>query len=595
MSFIIFNYNQLSERNFILLNELNTKSRAVRLSNTGDFSDYYYNGNYNAVDPVYYYSMVNYERIEKLETTFTLNFNFFEEKNPHQLSMGLSPLIKWVIPKTNLEELKADLWEKEANDIDYNLDTVLKPEALLYLSYREKEGNNKNLNDEIQKFFSAQNFWGGPKNYRYMFDNVTYNTKYSYTPMKNFKAVNIENDLIFKLYNIGEFSNIDPDVITLGIYPDDKLTVSFLNSIINYNMSIEFIRKLNPYKENANNLSIEKKRLDGNNIMAMDNKHTLSLKIPGTIFDTKLPSGDWLNFSFSTLFKWDRTIPAWNDTYKYNSYFYLDSQSLSLYLVMNIIQFSLTFKKYNFQNLGYGLELNNGSIKIGYRITEIPIFWSYFKLILEPRLEYTFYVKHPPYYDTTNLVYDESSLKQYSTEYYDNNNLKFSFTAELQIAASTKYNTSIAFTVISENKKMYRYYQSDGINLFFTDLADSFNFSDISARRKSPFNLQLIKVTLNHSICDWTLSFTYIGAPKLSLVQGTDTTRGRYNWENYFSFAITWGIDTKNQLMNLFNKTKVNAVYNYEKDNRWTGEWKQPDISLDPNEQDTTDTTTTTQ
>ena len=93
----------------------------------------------------------------------------------------------------------------------------------------------------------------------------------------------------------------------------------------------------------------------------------------------------------------------------------------------------------------------------------------------------------------------------------------------------------------------------------------------IEKRRKSPFNLQKIEFWIEHKLCDWNLTFKYLGEPEKS-----DVT-GRYYWENTFEFYVTWAVKSENQLMKMFNKTKIEEVY--EK-----GEWKQPILSLDPNE-----------
>ena len=45
------------------------------------------------------------------------------------------------------------------------------------------------------------------------------------------------------------------------------------------------------------------------------------------------------------------------------------------------------------------------------------------------------------------------------------------------------------------------------------DLGDSFNFGDISKRRKSPFNLQRVEFWIDHKLCDWNLTFKYTGVP----------------------------------------------------------------------------------
>jgi hypothetical protein len=288
--------------------------------------------------------------------------------------------------------------------------------------------------------------------------------------------------------------------------------------------------------------------------------------IPGDIFNVKLPTGDWLKFTTDFNFKWDRTV-EWSDNSPYNDFF-LDSQSMTLDLLMDIFKFGLKFKKYNFFNYGYGFELDEGTIEIGHRITEIPVFGRYFKLIIEPRIGYQFFVIHNDYYE-------DGILQQYNIDYYDKNRLILSLNLDLEIGKGTSFETIIHFGVKSENKKMYNYYKEDGLQEFFTDIADSFNFSDIEKRRNSPFNLKEITVSLDHLLCDWKLSFIYSGSPEKIFENGEET--GRYKWKNRFEFYITWAIKQKNQLMGLLNKTKLE--HKYEDD-----EWQQPVISLDPNE-----------
>ena len=157
-------------------------------------------------------------------------------------------------------------------------------------------------------------------------------------------------------------------------------------------------------------LTAYQEKIDEFKIMTMDNIHSMSCRIPGDLFIVKLPVGDWLKFTTDFNFKWDRTI-EWADNSQYNDFF-LDSHDITLNLLMDIFKLSLKFRKYNFYNYGYGFELDEGLIEVGHRITEIPVFGRYFKLVLEPRIGYQFFVKHSDYYE-------DGTLRQYNIDYYD--------------------------------------------------------------------------------------------------------------------------------------------------------------------------------
>ena len=187
-----------------------------------------------------------------------------------------------------------------------------------------------------------------------------------------------------------------------------------------------------------------------------------------------------------------------------------------------------------------------------------------YKLTFEPKVSYNFVVKH-------NQYYDGSTLKEFNTSYYSNNKLSFSLNVDLVIGEGTKFETKIHFGVSSENKKIYRYYTDTGVKDFFVDLGKSFRFDDIQLRRDSPFNLSLVVFSITHKLCDWELNFKYMGQPE------KDSNTNKYNWENTFEFTVEWKIDTKNQLMKMFNKSNIKEVYQ-------RGEWEQPVVSLDPDD-----------
>lgn len=537
----IFRYNELKRYNFMELNYMNRNDL-----------------NYEEVNPYYYHNRITYEKIRKLESRFRFGINLLPEGNAHQLSMRLGPSITWIIPDTELSVLKSELWDEENDDILYESSFI--DEAKEYIYYRTGEPN---LNDKINDFFLGNDFWGGAKYYRKMFKDITYETDYSYTNY-GLKVVNISNDLIFKFDNMGNFSNKSGELEGFAVYPDEIFEIGFFDSILKYSTKFQFKKVENSIA--FLDLTSYQKKIDEYKIMTMENTHSMSCRIPGDLFIVKLPTGDWLNFTTNFNFKWDRTI-EWADNSQYNDFF-LDSQDISLNVLMDIFKLGLKFKKYNFYNYGYGFELDEGTIEIGHRVTEIPVFGKYFQLIIEPRIGFQFFVKHSDFYE-------DGILKQYNIDYYDKNKLIFSLGIDLEIGKGTSFETILHFGVKSENKKMYNYYKEDGLKEFFEDLIDSFNFGDIEKRRKSPFNLQEINFRLDHLLCDWKLTFEYIGKPEKVYKNGEDT--GIYDWNNRFEFYVTWAVKQKNQLMGLLNKTKLE--HKFEKD-----QWQQPVISLDPNE-----------
>ncbi len=537
----IFTFNELKRYNFMELN----------YQNRNDL-------NYQDVDPYYYHNRMSYEKIKKLESRFRAGVYLLPEGNAHVLSMRAGPTISWIIPSTELSMLKSELWDEERDDILYENSNI--NEAKDYIYYRTGEPN---LNDKISDFFWGNDFWGGAKYYRKMFKDITYEIDYSYTN-KLIKVVSISNDLIFKFDNIGNFSNKNGELEGFSIYPDEIFEINLFDSIFKYKTEILFKKIKNTV--GFSSFTAYQEKIDECKIMTLDNNHSMSCRVPGQLFPVKLPEGDWLKFTTDFIFKWDRT-EEWADNSKYND-FYLDSHKISFNVLMDIFQIGLTFKKYNFYNTGYGFELDEGVIELGHRITEIPVFGRFFKLILEPRIGYQFFVKHNDYYE-------DGILKQYNVDYYEKNKLVFLLNVDLIIGQGTSFETLLHFGVKSENRKMYNYYKEDGLAEFFNDIYDSFNFQDIEKRRKSPFNLQEINVKLEHLLCDWKLTFEYIGKAEKEFKDGEET--GRYEWNNRFEFYVTWAVKQKNQLMGLLNKTKLE--HKYEKD-----EWQQPVISLDPNE-----------
>lgn len=555
----IFKWNEQTAEEFILLDEANSKNIGYQFVSEPNW------GVNN------YYRRVSYERIETFKSSFKFNINLLPQGNDHSMSMGIGPLIKWVIPSAEIGVMKNELWAENQGDVssDYkgtNLTNVAKD----YIYYRHVSGNKQNLNSKIAEFFN-NDFWTGPKYYRKMLSNITYTMKYSYKKFGT-NIVSLSNNLVFVLDNIGTFSNLSGNVEGFAIYPEEKFNINFFNSMISYNLNIDFNKKDNTKGFDYSKLSSDNKKLDEYKIMTMIKTHTLNFKLPINLFSVKMPNqnANWLSFGTTLKFKWDRTITDWDKKTGFN-YFFLDTQTVTLNMLMDIIKIKLNFKSFNFNNIGYGFELDSGSFSVGYNIIQIPIFWRYFKLTIKPLLTFDFVVFHTDYIES-------GVVRQFNNDYYEKNKLIFAIDFNLVIGEKMDFETKLHFGMSSENKRLYKYYQDDGVADFFWDLLNSFGIGKtddtrtaIERRRTSPFNLKTINFWIEHNLIDWKLRFEYSGKPEKSIVSG------RFNWENTFTFMVTWNMDTDNQLMKMFRKTNLDAKY--EK-----GQFEQPILSLDPDE-----------
>ncbi|MGI9256972.1 MAG: hypothetical protein ACR2PY_08575, partial [Salinispira sp.] len=101
---------------------------------------------------------------------------------------------------------------------------------------------------------------------------------------------------------------------------------------------------------------------------------------------------------------------------------------------------------------------------------------------------------------------------------------------------------ALRLSVNSVNNAIYQYFpdytRQIGIptrNLF-EDLLSSFNFFDISERRKSNFKLQSISLQLFHDLGDWMLKMEYDWLPKIVTTDGIR----QYEIENKFNFFLQW-------------------------------------------------------
>lgn len=114
----------------------------------------------------------------------------------------------------------------------------------------------------------------------------------------------------------------------------------------------------------------------------------------------------------------------------------------------------------------------------------------------------------------------------------------------------------VKFSSESRNSVIFRYIQGatpygdiiGGETNVLQDLIDSFAFWDTSlkTRKKSGFKLKKLRIDINHNLCDWDLTSSFIFQPKLI---NDGNSRPYYSYEPYFSFAITWkpmtGVRTK--------------------------------------------------
>jgi len=553
----LFRFSEIKEYNYTKLNSLNENNLM-----------------YTPINPVLYDTNINlmYDKLNSLYTRFTFKSNFIPQGNPHSFSMSVEPKINWIMPTSSLTILKNELWEDQSGDVVYRNSTgteSYEAEAREYVYFHNKNGK-KNLNDKINEFFTEDNFWYGPKNYRKMLEDLTFNLNYSFKK-DNINYVTMSDTFRIKFEHIGSFSRGDIEsnkisILPTALYPDNTFSISFFNDIFRYSNSLTFSKILDTNYLNYTTLTQSERILDEYNIMTFVNQHTINFTLKGDLFPlVKLPKGDWATLSSTTEFRYDKNT-IWQNYKTSNNQpintFYLNRQSVDLSIFMSILKISLNFRAYDFVGSGYGFTFNYATITLGYNVTEIPTLFNFLKILISPSISYTFYANN-------NNYYESKILQSINNNYFQNNKLNLSFSTTLIIGEATEFETKLTFEMKNYNNKMYTYYGNKGLERFFQDLADSFNFADIDKRRQTNFKLDSILVRLEHNLHDWQLSFTYIGQ------QERRENAKKYYWENTFRFEIAWKLNTENQLMKMFNKTKVSS--NYEK-----GEWKQPVLSLDP-------------
>jgi len=152
------------------------------------------------------------------------------------------------------------------------------------------------------------------------------------------------------------------------------------------------------------------------------------------------------------------------------------------------------------------------------------------KDIVKDRLKYSINVN-------TRLFYD---LQQHT-------NSDFQFSAGFTLNINKFMDLSLSAT--SKNKVVFRYFKGvpgmekytemyvDGPqNNVLTDLIDSFNFSDISKRQRSGFNMEKFNVKAIHHLGDWDATLDVTMSPYLD----TKAIPQKYDINTEVSFLVQW-------------------------------------------------------
>ena len=548
----LYEYNEQKSYNFNILNEVNTKKNTP---------------GYQPVDSGnYYFQRDFYHMISELSSKLNLSFNVLPKGFEHTLNITTGPKINFIVPQASMNILKDELWLEESGSVKYLWTDVMgdmsadkqedvgriTEQAREYVYYRK---TGKNLNDKVSEFFFYENFWEGAKNFRKIFESFSIDLKYSYI-LNNINYFSINNIISFNLVNIGYFSNGRGSTAGLAVYPDNSLTMSVFNSMFQYTNNLTFTKESDKTKD-------KQRLLDENMIVKFADINTFTFRLDGNKFEFKLPKGNWFSLTSRTDLRYDLNKKWYGPTKDVNRYnIYLNSQDFTFSGIMDIFSVTLNYKSYDFKDAGLNVVLDGGMIKLGYSFNEIPQLFNLINFSFRPDITYNFSSKKDPYYNESGV------LDQISQSYYDSNKLLTSLSMELIIGKDKEYQTTFKFSTSSSNTKLSRYYEADSEVTFFDDLIKSFNFAKEEDRVKSAFNLQSISFSIEHKLHDWILYFDYSGKPERNY------TGNKYVWDNTFSFKISWNIDSKNQLMKLFNKSKVDDKY--EK-----GSWRQRSMSLD--------------
>ena len=127
-----------------------------------------------------------------------------------------------------------------------------------------------------------------------------------------------------------------------------------------------------------------------------------------------------------------------------------------------------------------------------------------------------------------------SNLQKYTDNLFD-----FSLSLNLTINKALE----LTFTSTSNNTRTYQYVpgwaSAMGVPYVnpLSDLLQSFNFFDDTARQRSGFKINSLSVKAVQHLHDWDLIFQYQGAPQLRL-----DTNGQYTniWTPAFAIQVQW-------------------------------------------------------
>lgn len=562
----LYDYNEQTAYNFGILNDINKKLNTEK---------------YEAVDTGNYFKRVDlYNMITSFNSSFALAFNLFPKDSAHSLRLTTGSKINYIIPSAQMTILKNELWEEQKNSIKYqwsDVSSIFKEgkkydvdklsgssQPKDYIYYRV---NGANLGTKIDDFYKKENFWEGLKNFRHIFENITLRGDYKYVS-NQITYFSLVDTVTFKLINMGEFSDGrgKGGKTDFSVFPDNNLDIKVFNSMFSYVNNLTFTKK---YDEKLKLESTDPARkLDENNIISFTNTHTFTFTLNGNLFSYKLPSGNWFGFTSTTDLRHDMNKVWYGKSSAGNAdkYLYLNEQKFTFNGIMNIFSLNLNFKNYDFVRGGPQIILDSGTFNLGYNFNNIPRLFGLIDFTINPVMSYNFTPKRSQEHNTTGGINPTSSL------YYSNNRLSVSLDLQMIIGKGRDYETKFTFKTASDNKKLYKYYDTENPALsFLEDLVKSFNFAREQDRIDSAFNLQSVFFSVEHNLHDWLLYFEYSGKPE------RDYSGSKYVWDNTFTFQISWNIDSDNQLMKLFNKSKVDEKY--EK-----GIWRQPSMSLDFNE-----------
>ncbi|GBU29154.1 hypothetical protein R84B8_02718 [Treponema sp. R8-4-B8] len=165
-------------------------------------------------------------------------------------------------------------------------------------------------------------------------------------------------------------------------------------------------------------------------------------------------------------------------------------------------------------------------------------------------LKFSYYYSLPTtkiFKNTVNLSFNVNTALNFDLQQYTNSNFQFSMGFNLSL---TNF-LDLSISATSQNAVIFRYFKGvSGMeeltsmypegeqNNLFVDLFDSFNFVDVSKRRRSGFKMQRFSLDLTHHLGDWTASFRISMYP----YQKTDNAGGipTINIISDITLLVTW-------------------------------------------------------